>query len=98
MGVAVLLVLPPLVRQPLCPSAHLSHSNSPPPPLPPPLPTLRPSVGRQHVRGKYEEAAHGAQLPTDLPRPLQVGQAVVARHPGNRQLHDGTILTVSGGR
>lgn len=34
------------------------------------------------------------EVPPELPRPLKVGQAVVARHPITRQLHDGIILTI----
>lgn len=37
-------------------------------------------------------------MPPELPQPLRVGQAVVARHPTTRQLHDGTLLTVMGSR
>jgi hypothetical protein len=33
-------------------------------------------------------------VPPELPRPLKVAQAVVARHPGTRSLHDGIILTI----
>jgi hypothetical protein len=34
------------------------------------------------------------EVPPDVPRPFKVGQPVVARHPGTRQLHDGIILTI----
>jgi hypothetical protein len=34
------------------------------------------------------------EVPPELPRPLKVAQAVVARHPGTRSLHDGIILTI----
>lgn len=53
---------------------------------------------REHVRRKYEEAGLGSEVPPELPRPLRVGQEVVARHPGTRQLHDGVILTVKGSK
>jgi hypothetical protein len=33
-------------------------------------------------------------LPTDLARPLSVGQRVIAIHPKTRDLHDGSVLTV----
>lgn len=33
------------------------------------------------------------EVPPVFPRPLRVGQEVVARHPATRQLHDGIILT-----
>ncbi|AQK46377.1 Putative MYB DNA-binding domain superfamily protein [Zea mays] len=33
-------------------------------------------------------------LPTDLARPLAVGQRVIACHPRTRELHDGNVLTV----
>lgn len=35
------------------------------------------------------------QVADHLPRPLGVGQRVVARHPSTRQLHDGSVLTVA---
>jgi hypothetical protein len=49
---------------------------------------------REHVRRKYEEVGLGADVPPELPRPLRVGQEVVASHPVTRQLHDGLILTI----
>ena len=33
-------------------------------------------------------------LPTDLARPLTVGQRVIAIHPRSREVHDGSVLTV----
>ncbi|GAX80922.1 hypothetical protein CEUSTIGMA_g8357.t1 [Chlamydomonas eustigma] len=55
---------------------------------------------REHVRRIYDEAGSGSglEVPAELPRPLRVGQAVVARHPGVKALHDGTILTVNGSK
>jgi len=53
---------------------------------------------REHVRQKYEEVGVGHEVPSELPRPLRVGQLVVARHPISRQLHDGVILTVQGSK
>ena len=50
---------------------------------------------RERVRAKYEEVGYGAQIPPDLPRQLQVGQRVTARHPVTRQIHDGDILTTA---
>ncbi len=56
-------------------------------------------VCREHVRRRYEELGPGSQeVPSDLPRPLRVGQEVTARHPRSRQLHDGVILTVQGSK
>lgn len=37
-------------------------------------------------------------LPTDLARPLAVGQRVIACHPRTRELHDGSVLTVDHSR
>ncbi|KAK9790510.1 hypothetical protein WJX73_001100 [Symbiochloris irregularis] len=48
---------------------------------------------REEMRAKYEEVGCGNEVPPDVPRPLQVGQRVTARHPVTRQLHDGDILT-----
>lgn len=45
------------------------------------------------VRKKYEEVGLGMEVPPVFPRPLRVGQPVVARHPASRQLHDGIVLT-----
>ncbi|KAL6759056.1 hypothetical protein V8C86DRAFT_2583961 [Haematococcus lacustris] len=53
---------------------------------------------RQAVRAKYKEVGLGAEVPPDVPRPLTVGQQVVARHPVTRQLHDGVILTIKGSK
>lgn len=37
-------------------------------------------------------------LPTDLARPLAVGQGAIACHPKTRELHDGSVLTVDRNR
>lgn len=50
---------------------------------------------REQVRAKYEEVGYGAHIPEDLPRQLQVGQRVTARHPVTRQIHDGDVLTTA---
>jgi hypothetical protein len=57
-------------------------------------PLLRSSMHRERVRAAYEAAGLGMEVPAELPRPLKVAQAVVARHPGTRSLHDGIILTI----
>lgn len=44
----------------------------------------------------YEEVAAGGLLPLEAPQQLQVSQAVVARHPVTRGLHDGIILSIKG--
>lgn len=49
---------------------------------------------RERVRGAYEAVGVGMEVPAELPRPLKVAQAVVARHPATRSLHDGIILTI----
>ncbi|XP_077218287.1 protein ALWAYS EARLY 3-like isoform X2 [Tasmannia lanceolata] len=51
---------------------------------------------REDVRTHYAELRTGARegLATDLPRPLSVGQRVIAIHPCTRELHDGSVLTV----
>ncbi|WIA17880.1 hypothetical protein OEZ85_009380 [Tetradesmus obliquus] len=49
---------------------------------------------RERVRAAYEAAGLGMEVPPELPRPLKVAQAVVARHPGTRSLHDGIVLTI----
>lgn len=51
---------------------------------------------REHVRTTYAELLAGIQegLPTDLARPLSVGQRVIAWHPKTRELRDGSVLTV----
>lgn len=48
------------------------------------------------VRTHYTELRSGSRdgLPTDLARPLSVGQRVVAIYPKTREIHDGTVLTV----
>lgn len=51
---------------------------------------------RDSVRKHYTELRTGIRegLPTDLARPLSVGQRVIALHPKTRELHDGSVLTV----
>ncbi|KAI5566422.1 hypothetical protein BDE02_13G018800 [Populus trichocarpa] len=51
---------------------------------------------RESVRKHYMELRMGLRegLPTDLARPLSVGQRVIAIHPKTRELHDGGVLTV----
>ncbi|KAH8490907.1 hypothetical protein H0E87_023151 [Populus deltoides] len=51
---------------------------------------------RESVRKHYMELQMGLRegLPTDLARPLSVGQRVIAIHPKTRELHDGGVLTV----
>lgn len=48
------------------------------------------------MRKHYTELRTGARegLPTDLARPLSVGNRVIAIHPKTREIHDGKILTV----
>ncbi|XP_042518466.1 protein ALWAYS EARLY 2-like [Macadamia integrifolia] len=55
---------------------------------------------RESVRTHYTELRAGVRegLPTDLARPLSVGQRVVACHPRTREIHDGSILTVDRNR
>uniref|UniRef100_A0A1J3IUE4 Protein ALWAYS EARLY 2 n=1 Tax=Noccaea caerulescens TaxID=107243 RepID=A0A1J3IUE4_NOCCA len=51
---------------------------------------------RESVRKHYTELRTGVRegLPTDLARPLSVGNRVIAIHPKTREIHDGKILTV----
>ncbi|KAI4301784.1 hypothetical protein L6164_035031 [Bauhinia variegata] len=51
---------------------------------------------RESVRKHYIELRTGVKdgLPTDLARPLFVGQRVIALHPKTREVHDGSVLTV----
>ncbi|XP_073053694.1 protein ALWAYS EARLY 3-like isoform X1 [Primulina eburnea] len=51
---------------------------------------------RNSVRKHYTELREGVRegLPTDLARPLSVGQRVIAIHPKTREIHDGSVLTV----
>ncbi|KVI11100.1 hypothetical protein Ccrd_010492 [Cynara cardunculus var. scolymus] len=51
---------------------------------------------RESVRKHYTELRSGIRegLPTDLARPLSVGQRVIALHPESREVHDGSVLTV----
>ncbi|KAL8244693.1 hypothetical protein R6Q59_010951 [Mikania micrantha] len=51
---------------------------------------------RDSVRTHYTELRAGSRdgLPTDLARPLTVGQHVLAVYPKTREIHDGTVLTV----
>lgn len=55
---------------------------------------------RETVRNHYTELRLGAGegLPTDLARPLTVGQRVIAIHPKTREIHDGSVLTVDRSR
>ncbi|KAG2579702.1 hypothetical protein PVAP13_6NG262300 [Panicum virgatum] len=55
---------------------------------------------RDSVRQHYAELRSGIRegLPTDLARPLAVGQRVIACHPRTRELHDGNVLTVDHNR
>ena len=48
------------------------------------------------MRKHYAELRTGVRegLPTDLARPLSVGQRVIALHPKTREVHDGSVLTV----
>lgn len=48
------------------------------------------------MRKHYNELRAGIRegLPTDLARPLSVGQRVIALHPKTRELYDGSVLTV----
>ena len=47
------------------------------------------------MRNTYKDHTPGAELPSDVPKQLQVGSRVTARHPLTRQLHDGDVLTVN---
>ncbi|XP_052188738.1 protein ALWAYS EARLY 3 isoform X2 [Diospyros lotus] len=51
---------------------------------------------RDSVRNHYTELRRGTRegLPTDLARPLTVGQRVIAIHPRTREVHNGNVLTV----
>ncbi|KAM7274066.1 hypothetical protein ACFE04_028730 [Oxalis oulophora] len=51
---------------------------------------------RESVRKTYSELRNGTRdgLPTDLARPLSVGQQVIAVHPKTGEFHNGSILTV----
>ncbi|GAB2277486.1 hypothetical protein Dimus_012193 [Dionaea muscipula] len=51
---------------------------------------------RESVRRHYAELRAGSRegLPSDLARPLSVGQRVIAVHPKTREFHDGSILTI----
>ncbi|KAF7144937.1 hypothetical protein RHSIM_Rhsim04G0219400 [Rhododendron simsii] len=55
---------------------------------------------RDSVRTHYTELREGTRegLPTDLARPLSVGQRVIAIHPRTREVHDGNVLTVDHNR
>ncbi|KAK4379985.1 hypothetical protein RND71_001847 [Anisodus tanguticus] len=55
---------------------------------------------RESVRSHYSELREGTRegLPTDLARPLSVGQRVIAIHPKTREIHDGSVLTVDHSR
>ncbi|KAJ4850219.1 hypothetical protein Tsubulata_049839 [Turnera subulata] len=51
---------------------------------------------RESVRNHYTELRAGTRdgLPTDLAKPLAVGQRIIAIHPRTREIHDGSVLTV----
>lgn len=51
---------------------------------------------RESVRKHYTELRTGIKdgLPTDLAKPLYVGQRVIALHSKTREIHDGSVLTV----
>ena len=51
---------------------------------------------RNLVRKHYQDVrmGHLGGLPIDLPRPLMVGQRVIARHPKTKEHCKGSILTV----
>ncbi|CAN4091711.1 unnamed protein product [Withania somnifera] len=55
---------------------------------------------RESVRSHYTELHEGTRegLPTDLARPLSVGQRVIVIHPKTREIHDGSVLTVDHSR
>jgi hypothetical protein len=55
---------------------------------------------RESVREHYAELRAGTRdgLPTDLARPLSVGQRILALHPRTSEIHDGSILTVDHSR
>ncbi|GFQ03980.1 protein always early 3 [Phtheirospermum japonicum] len=55
---------------------------------------------RDSVRKHYSELRQGVRegLPTDLARPLTVGQRVIAIHPKTREIHGGSVLTVDHSR
>ncbi|PQQ19455.1 hypothetical protein Pyn_07840 [Prunus yedoensis var. nudiflora] len=55
---------------------------------------------RESVRTHYAELNAGTRegLPTDLARPLSVGQHVIAFHPRAREIHNGIVLTVDHSR
>ncbi|KAK1278646.1 Protein ALWAYS EARLY 2 [Acorus gramineus] len=55
---------------------------------------------RESVRSHYTELRSGIRdgLPTDLARPLAVGQRVIACHPKPRKIRDGSVLTVDRNR
>ncbi|KAL5712966.1 hypothetical protein ACHQM5_015086 [Ranunculus cassubicifolius] len=51
---------------------------------------------REFVRGHYAQLRSGTvkAIPSDLVRPLRVGQCVIARHPKIRGIFNGKVLTV----
>lgn len=55
---------------------------------------------RDSVRNHYAELRSGLRegLPTDLARPLSVGQRVIAIHPKTREIHDGSVLIIDRSR
>lgn len=52
---------------------------------------------RDGCREQYQRGggADAKVVMDHMPRPLGVGQRVVARHPSTRALHDGSVLTVA---
>ncbi|KAF5752213.1 hypothetical protein HS088_TW01G00121 [Tripterygium wilfordii] len=55
---------------------------------------------QESVRKHYAELREGIRdgLPTDLARPLSVGQRVVAIHPSTGEVHDGSVLSIDHSR
>ncbi|XP_010243547.1 PREDICTED: protein ALWAYS EARLY 3-like isoform X2 [Nelumbo nucifera] len=55
---------------------------------------------RESVWKHYAELRAGTRegLPTDLARPLSVGQRVISSHPKTCEIHDGSVLTVDRNR
>ena len=52
------------------------------------------SVGGRHLPPPPPQPASQPLIPPGMPRPLLVGTRVLARHPKDRQLADGSVLTV----
>ncbi|KAK1277365.1 Protein ALWAYS EARLY 3 [Acorus gramineus] len=55
---------------------------------------------RESIRSHYAELCSDDMegLPTNIAKPLVVGQRVIACHPKTREIHDGSILTVDRNR